>query len=258
MITRLLGFAGMVTCLALVFFFETSSTATGVMRVFHWPAILLTGVGPICLVLIMFDLTVVFRGIWAALFHSPSRLAKRAHREALYLHQISKGFYEGGQKVFDNVDEKKLSEFSRKMVDRLSLRIPTQDIRDLAEIEVDKIEAELDTKIEVVSNMVKLTPSIGMLGTIMGMVNLLATLDDPSHIGGHMSLALLTTFYGLFFSIVVWAPFCQKLQKLKKVKVRACEQGLRWLELLEKRKPATMFADSVDITEKEAGQGRAA
>ena len=90
-----------------------------------------------------------------------------------------------------------------------------------------------------------------MLGTILGMVRLLESLQDPSQIGPHMSLALLTTFFGLFFSLILWTPLQQKIERVLDVELERFDQALRWLELLEKRKPADYFSDTVGAGDKE-------
>lgn len=55
-------------------------------------------------------------------------------------------------------------------------------------------------------------PAWGMIGTLMGLVNLLKTLDDPSGIGPAMALALITTFYGSVLANFICTPMANKLQ----------------------------------------------
>ncbi|WP_018962667.1 motility protein A [Coprothermobacter platensis] len=56
-------------------------------------------------------------------------------------------------------------------------------------------------------------PSFGMLGTIMGLVQMLKRLDDPSTIGPAMALALITTFYGAVMAYGVFQPMGNTLQR---------------------------------------------
>ncbi len=249
MITRLFGFAGVVACLWIVFEYEGTSEAVGLLRLFHWPAMVLTGLGPIALLFLCFDAGEVFRAFGMAMFRSPGRLKKKSTKEAMFLHELGKSFYDGGQKAFDSAKAGGLTPFVEKVVERLSLRMPTADIRDLSSIDQGRRESELVQAVNVVSSAVRLTPSIGMLGTIMGMVRLLSTLEDPSKIGSAMGLALLTTFYGLFFSLAVWTPIQQKIEKLLSLEMHGFDQTLRWLELLEKRKPTSYFADTAEIAD---------
>jgi len=54
-------------------------------------------------------------------------------------------------------------------------------------------------------------PAFGMIGTLIGLVQMLRTLDDPSKIGGGMATALITTFYGAFLANLVFLPLAGKL-----------------------------------------------
>ncbi|MEN9359164.1 MAG: hypothetical protein RL095_699 [Verrucomicrobiota bacterium] len=56
-------------------------------------------------------------------------------------------------------------------------------------------------------------PSLGMVGTLIGLVKMLANLNDPSKIGGGMAVALLTTFYGALMANFIAIPFECKLQQ---------------------------------------------
>lgn len=54
-------------------------------------------------------------------------------------------------------------------------------------------------------------PAFGMIGTIVGLVRMLSTMDDPSTIGPAMAIALLTTLYGALVAYVVALPIADKL-----------------------------------------------
>jgi chemotaxis protein MotA len=58
----------------------------------------------------------------------------------------------------------------------------------------------------------EVAPAMGLIGTLIGLVQMLALLDDPASIGPSMAVALLTTFYGAFLSTVVFAPLAAKLE----------------------------------------------
>lgn len=57
-----------------------------------------------------------------------------------------------------------------------------------------------------------MAPAFGMIGTLIGLVNMLKTLDDPSTIGPQMSVALITTFYGSLLANIVFTPMSKKLK----------------------------------------------
>lgn len=250
MILKIFGAGLLVTTLGLVYYFESESSLSGALRIFHWPPLLLTTVGPFSLMLLCTDFGCLARTVGLVFSGSPGKREKRILKEALILQKVVKEYYSKGPQVFEAIPKKGLAHFLLKMFDRLSNRIPTPDIRDFIYIERDRAQVKLANSLHLISLGVRLTPSVGMLGTIMGMVKLLSTLDDPSKIGGSMSLALLTTFYGLFFSLALWTPLQQKIEKVMDIEMEGFNQTLRWLELMEKRKPANYFADTVENPDK--------
>jgi chemotaxis protein MotA len=54
-------------------------------------------------------------------------------------------------------------------------------------------------------------PAFGMIGTLVGLVQMLANMDDPAAIGPSMAVALLTTLYGALISNILCLPLCDKL-----------------------------------------------
>jgi chemotaxis protein MotA len=244
---KLAGLAGLVGCLLVVFYFESTSTGQGIMRVLHWPAILLTGVGPLSLVFVACDAFAIFRAMGLVLGRSGRARQKRYEKEALLLQRLSKTFYTDGPQVFEQVRSKGLSVFVARMIERLQVRMPFGDIRDLLEHERDRRQVRLVQALQVCHQGVKLTPSVGMLGTIMGMTQLLSSLEDPSQLGSHMSLALLTTFFGLFFSLTLWTPMHAKIERILDAEMDGYNMAVRWLELMELKKPANYFGDSQEL-----------
>ena len=59
----------------------------------------------------------------------------------------------------------------------------------------------------------KLLYGLGLIGTLVGLVQMLGQLDDPSTIGPSMAVALLTTFYGAVLSNMVFSPLAAKLER---------------------------------------------
>ena len=57
-----------------------------------------------------------------------------------------------------------------------------------------------------------LSPALGLFGTVIGLIGVLNTLNDPSNIGPPMSLALLTTAYGAGLGSLVFTPFAGRLE----------------------------------------------
>ncbi len=59
----------------------------------------------------------------------------------------------------------------------------------------------------------EISPAMGLIGTLIGLVQMLANLQDPETIGPAMAVALLTTFYGAILGTAVLAPMAAKLER---------------------------------------------
>ncbi len=66
---------------------------------------------------------------------------------------------------------------------------------------------------EVFRFMAGTAPSMGMIGTLVGLVQMLQALDDPSSIGPAMAVALLTTLYGAVVAFQICNPLADKLDR---------------------------------------------
>ncbi len=72
-------------------------------------------------------------------------------------------------------------------------------------------------------------PAMGMIGTLIGLVQMLSAMDDPKAIGPAMAVALLTTLYGAMFANMVALPIADKLnmRKTEEGRVKAiCIDGI--------------------------------
>jgi len=97
-------------------------------------------------------------------------------------------------------------------------------------MEVDEIENVLSTELiyleerhslgsEVFTTMGTFAPAIGMLGTIIGLVQMLMQMTDPGKIGEPMAVALLTTFYGTLLANLFFLPVAGKLKTRSKQEI---------------------------------------
>lgn len=66
---------------------------------------------------------------------------------------------------------------------------------------------------EIFATMGSYSPAFGMIGTLIGLIQMLAALDDPTSIGPKMAVALITTFYGSLLSNLIFMPMSAKLKR---------------------------------------------
>lgn len=87
-------------------------------------------------------------------------------------------------------------------------------LREMMEIDIDRMLSRHKDGIGFFTNAAGYAPAMGMLGTVIGLVDMLGKLDDPSSLGPSMAVAFLTTLWGAFLANVVFTPFAGKLKKL--------------------------------------------
>lgn len=104
---------------------------------------------------------------------------------------------------------KTLDKSVRMMVDG----IPKEEIIHTIEREMLLLVKRHDTGQTVFKFMGSTAPAMGMIGTMIGLVQMLRELDNPAAIGPAMAIALLTTFYGALFAFLVCNPIAGKLKE---------------------------------------------
>ena len=67
--------------------------------------------------------------------------------------------------------------------------------------------------VSVLRKAAEISPAMGLIGTLVGLVQMLGNLSDPSTIGPSMAVALLTTFYGAVLANMVFSPLASKLER---------------------------------------------
>ncbi len=78
--------------------------------------------------------------------------------------------------------------------------------------DLEQLESRHSIGIKFFSDWGSLAPAFGMIGTLAGLIAMLANLDDPDAIGSGMALALITTMYGSIFANAALIPFKNKLE----------------------------------------------
>ncbi len=84
-------------------------------------------------------------------------------------------------------------------------------IESILESELAAVESRHASGKALLDNLGKFAPAFGMIGTLIGLVKMLANMSDPSQIGAGMAVALLTTLYGAYVSNMFALPLSEKL-----------------------------------------------
>ncbi|MBF0100979.1 MAG: MotA/TolQ/ExbB proton channel family protein [Desulfobacterales bacterium] len=90
--------------------------------------------------------------------------------------------------------------------------VKTADIASIMQKKMEMVKKEHKTGVSVLAGMAAFGPAFGMVGTLIGLVQMLANLDDPSTIGPSMAVAMITTFYGALLANLFFIPMSEKLK----------------------------------------------
>ncbi len=108
----------------------------------------------------------------------------------------------------------------------LQMLVDGQDsdqIRELMSLEIQNLQERHSTGKKILEFMGAAAPAFGMIGTLIGLVNMLRSLESPEKIGAGMAVALLTTFYGAFAANLIFIPLAGKLGIYSKAETTAKE-----------------------------------
>ncbi len=87
-----------------------------------------------------------------------------------------------------------------------------QSINEILETEIDFIRTRHRLGVDIFTSMGAFSPAMGLIGTLIGLVQMLQSMEDPSSIGPAMAVALITTFYGALMANLVFLPISGKLK----------------------------------------------
>lgn len=87
-------------------------------------------------------------------------------------------------------------------------------VRDMLEKQMDDMIARHDEAAGLYEKASSYAPAFGMIGTLIGLINMLKLLDDPSSIGPNMAVALITTLYGSLLANWISIPVASKLRAI--------------------------------------------
>lgn len=209
---------GLVMAVALLFW-SLSMGGTGLGLFVDVPSIVMVCGGTIAVTLISFrssDLKSVIKVIVrTVLFRLPSP-PEEIERIIAYANLARKEGLLALEAKLQEVEDKFFAKGIQLVIDGFS----AETVRDIMDLELSWQHQRHAAGKKMLDTMGSMAPAFGMIGTLVGLVQMLANLSDPSAIGGGMAVALLTTFYGAVIANVVCIPLSTKLD------VRAKEEAL--------------------------------
>ena len=106
-------------------------------------------------------------------------------------------------------------------------------VTDVLYNEIDQLAARHNTGVQMLEQMGALSPTLGVTGTVMHLIHVMAMLDDPTSIGPAIAAAFIACLYGVAFANMVFIPLGGKLKTISKIEQHSLEiviEGIRSIQ----------------------------
>ena len=207
------------------------SMGGGIQLFINIPALMIVVGGTLGATMINYpvkDVLGVFKVVKKALFAKKISVTKLIKRFVTFAKKSRK---EGILTLEDDIKDVS-DEFLRKGVQLAIDGLEPQEIGEILETEIDFVRSRHQLGAEIFTTMGTFSPALGMIGTLIGLVQMLQTMDDASKIGPAMAVALLTTFYGSIMANIVCLPIAGKLRTRSKEEVLTKEMAIQGIASL--------------------------
>ncbi len=125
--------------------------------------------------------------------------------------RLASKYRSGGMKQLENEEGKVDNRFLKNGIAMIVDGYNAKEIHELMDREMNAMLDRHNSGQKVLRFMSVQAPVFGMAGTLIGLVQMLMHIDDPSTIGPALATALITTFYGLMLANLVLTPLAAKL-----------------------------------------------
>jgi chemotaxis protein MotA len=175
---------------------------------FNVPGLLIVGGGTIAATFIKFKMADVIGSISVAM---KAFLQKMENPEDIITEMVNFTRIAKKEGLIALEKETPSDEFSAKALRYLSDGYDEGLIEDMLNKDIRLTLQRHTTGQNVFKSMGDAAPAFGMIGTLIGLVQMLASMEDPSTIGPAMAVALLTTMYGAVIANLICLPLADKL-----------------------------------------------
>ncbi len=156
------------------------------------------------------DLAKLGRIIFSTLIH-PSRAPRQMAMQLMDLAVVAR--QRGVLALGDHMDEMKKDPDLHKAFEYVIDGFETDKIYMILQQELDSATEISRKSSGILRRAAEVAPAMGLIGTLVGLVQMLSVLKEPDNIGPAMAIALLTTFYGALLGTVVISPLAAKVER---------------------------------------------
>jgi chemotaxis protein MotA len=148
------------------------------------------------------------------------------------------------ENVIDNINNPYLKTSFQLIVDNT----PLDDILALLKWRISRLRAKERAESNIFHSMAAFAPAFGMLGTLVGLINMLQIIElkDISSITSNMAVALITTFYGLLLANLVFNPIAIKLERRTEQRIMIMSMIMEGITLIAERRNPSFIRETLN------------
>ncbi len=151
--------------------------------------------------------------------------------------RVSRQYFQGQLTALDDELDKLKNPFLRTGVQLVIDGAPVEDIVELMQWRIARLKAREAAEAQIFRSMAMYAPAFGMLGTLLGLVNMLQGLQsDFQTIGANMAVAMLTTLYGILLANLIFKPIAIKFERRTERRVIQMNMVLEGITLMAQRR----------------------
>ncbi len=236
--STLIGIVASIGLLAVVMLFAAKEPALFI----DLPSLGIVLVGTLAATFISYPLrevTRVFGLIWTVMRNE--RLYTRQDLDELV--QISRLWISGDLPAVEKAVEQVSNPFLRTGVQLVIDNTPEEDILELLQWRIARLRARENAEAQLFRAMSNYAPAFGMIGTLVGLINLMFMLGSGNMdlIGRSLAVALMTTFYGVLLANLILKPVAVKLERRTEQRVALMNLVTQGISMMcNRRSPAYM------------------
>ncbi len=210
----LASISGLILCLIVVVYgiLVGQPSIAVILNFYDLPSILITIGGGLCCMLAMSPSFKGFLGNLASFKHILTTLPANEEQTIRQIIDLSNVARKEGLLALEEAANGIDDEFLKKGVLLIVDGTDPELVRSILETELNCIEARHSSKISFWDGLGAMGPAWGMIGTLIGLINMLKKMDDAKAIGPNMAVALITTFYGSMIANWICIPVSTKLK----------------------------------------------
>lgn len=203
----LLGMAGIIGSLFFIFTYQSP----GYQGYFDLPSLVLLLVAPPSIMLLSHTAADFLTGI-RLLASSMFSRGRKNHMEVIEtLTLASKAVRSDGLGAVLPLRDRARYDLLRDGLSLIINDFKPEEIRHNLMARVNQKQSHMQLASSLFENMSKVCPGVGMIGTLLGLITMMANMSDPTKLGTGMALAMITTLYGLLLGTIIYGPWGEKI-----------------------------------------------